>query len=187
MDLREPVLALLVGGSPAPGINGVISAVVLEGFNNKCRVVGIFQGFERLRSGESECIHVFSIDDVASLHRQGGSFLKTSKLQLESEIHVDNALRALTHLRVRYLVTIGGVDTMQSAAALATAAKEAEIALSVCHVPKTIFNDLPMPNEIQTFGFNTARETGTRIVVNLMEDAKALFRFVSKCCLKFHP
>ncbi len=39
------------------------------------------------------------------------------------------------------------------------------------HVPKTIDNDLPLPEGIPTFGFETAREVGTKIVMNFMEDA----------------
>jgi len=44
MDIRAPVLAVIVGGAPAPGINSVISAVVLEGLNNGCTVIGIKEG-----------------------------------------------------------------------------------------------------------------------------------------------
>ncbi len=39
------------------------------------------------------------------------------------------------------------------------------------HVPKTIDNDLPLPHGIPTFGFESARELGSRLVMNLKQDA----------------
>jgi 6-phosphofructokinase 1 len=39
------------------------------------------------------------------------------------------------------------------------------------HVPKTIDNDLPLPEGIPTFGFETARALGARLVTTIMEDA----------------
>jgi len=44
-------------------------------------------------------------------------------------------------------------------------------------VPKTIDNDLPLPLYNPTFGFNTAREVGARLVGNLMEDAQTTRRW----------
>jgi len=44
-------------------------------------------------------------------------------------------------------------------------------------VPKTIDNDLPLPEGIPTFGFETARALGTELVSNLMEDAKTAGRW----------
>jgi hypothetical protein len=44
MDIRNPVLAIVVGGSPAPGINGVITAVALEAMNSSVTVIGIKDG-----------------------------------------------------------------------------------------------------------------------------------------------
>ena len=39
-------------------------------------------------------------------------------------------------------------------------------------VPKTIDNDLPLPENAPTFGFETARAVGTAIIESLMEDAR---------------
>ena len=46
------------------------------------------------------------------------------------------------------------------------------VAIQVAHCPKTIDNDLPLPDDIRTFGYETAHcELGTRTVMNLMEEA----------------
>ena len=40
------------------------------------------------------------------------------------------------------------------------------------HVPKTIDNDLPLPENIPTFGYHTAKNEGVRAAKTLMEDAR---------------
>jgi 6-phosphofructokinase 1 len=45
------------------------------------------------------------------------------------------------------------------------------VSLRSVHVPKTIDNDLPLPEDIPTFGFETARELGAQLVMNLKRDA----------------
>ena len=44
-------------------------------------------------------------------------------------------------------------------------------------MPKTIDNDLDLPPDIDTFGFQTARHVGVEIVKNLMVDAKTTSRW----------
>ncbi|MDP6666820.1 MAG: 6-phosphofructokinase, partial [Dehalococcoidia bacterium] len=39
------------------------------------------------------------------------------------------------------------------------------------HVPKTIDNDLPLPGDMPTFGYETARHVGADLVMNLKEDS----------------
>jgi 6-phosphofructokinase 1 len=55
--------------------------------------------------------------------------------------------------------------------------EEAAGALRVVHVPKTIDNDLPLPGDVPTFGFNTARHLGATLVANLMEDSRTTKRW----------
>jgi 6-phosphofructokinase 1 len=45
------------------------------------------------------------------------------------------------------------------------------------HVPKTIDNDLMLPDDIPTFGYETARHVGVRIVHDLRVDAKTTSRW----------
>src|SRR4029079_9682019 len=80
----------------------------------------------------------------------------------------------LDHLGIGYLASIGGDDTMFAASQVA---KQAQGRIRVCHVPKTIDNDLPLPGEIPTFGFETARQLGSELVQNLMEDSRTTGRW----------
>ena len=50
---RRDKLALLVGGGPAPGINGVISAVTIEAINEGMEVIGFQDGFKYLVQGDA--------------------------------------------------------------------------------------------------------------------------------------
>lgn len=141
MDIRSPVFAILCGGAPAPGINGVISSLTIEALNSNCSVIGFFEGFKQLRAGRSMAMSI-EFNDVTRIYNTGGSLLRTSKQQLVTAAHVDNCLRVLQHHRVRYLVTIGGTQTAYSASLLVSAAAAAKYKLSVVAVPKTIFNDI---------------------------------------------
>ena len=69
-------------------------------------------------------------------------------------------------------MTIGGDDTAYSAMAVSNYARQIGRTINVVHVPKTIDNDLPLPEGIPTFGFETARAFGTEEIENLMEDAR---------------
>jgi 6-phosphofructokinase 1 len=75
---------------------------------------------------------------------------------------------------VRYLVCIGGDDTTFGAAKIA---ERTEGRIGVVTVPKTIDNDLPLPENAPTFGFETARSAGAAIVESLMEDARTTGRW----------
>src|SRR5437870_4163321 len=76
---RISKLALLVGGGPAPGINGVISAVTIEAVNNGIQVFGVRNGFKDLVQGKTESVRRLSIDDVKDVALRGGSTLGTSR------------------------------------------------------------------------------------------------------------
>ena len=52
MDLRRPRAGILIGGTPAPGVNAVISSVVIEFMNNDCIVMGIIEGLQNEKKSE---------------------------------------------------------------------------------------------------------------------------------------
>jgi 6-phosphofructokinase 1 len=168
-------LALLVGGGPAPGINGVISAVTIEAINHGIEVIGFRDGFQWLARGDGEHICPLTIDGVKAIQLRGGSILGTSRTNpTKSEEEMANVLAVLRRLGVHALVTIGGDDTAYSGSQVY---KRAAGSIRVAHVPKTIDNDLPLPASTPTFGFETARHLGVGIVRNLAEDARTTSRW----------
>lgn len=168
-------LALLVGGGPAPGINGVISAVTIEAIHRGYEVIGFRDGFQWLAQGDGDHYQPLTIPDIEAIHLRGGSILGTSRTNpAASEERLRNVLDVLRRRNVHALVTIGGDDTAYSASRVYT---QAAGALRVAHVPKTIDNDLPLPGAAPTFGFETARHVGVSIVRNLAEDARTTSRW----------
>ena len=168
-------VGILVGGGPAPGINGTIGAITLEASNRGHEVVGIYEGFANLMEGRTDRVRLLKHDDVSRIHFQGGSILATSRANpTKNAAHLKNVVDALWSLGIRYLATIGGDDTMYAASQVAAASAGR---IRVCHVPKTIDNDLPLPGETPTFGFETARQVGFEIIHNLMEDSRTTGRW----------
>lgn len=172
---RKKTLAILVGGGPAPGINGVIRSITIEAVNSGLNVIGIYDGFEYLSRGDSSHTTELRIDDVSRIHFDGGSILHTSRVNpAKSQEMLEATLKALTQLSVDYLVTIGGDDTATSGYKIDQLAKGQ---IQVAHIPKTIDNDLPLPGNMPTFGYQTARDFGFRIVQSIMMDAATTRRW----------
>ncbi len=166
------VIAIVCGGGPAPGINGVIAALTIEGNKHGWDVLGIYDGFSRLARGEKKYIRL-TYEDVSHIHLTGGCILQMSRYNpTKKESDLCTVVDTLAELGVTHLVTIGGDDTAYSAAAVAEYAKKNGRTIRIVHVPKTIDNDLPLPEGVPTFGFETARAFGTMEIENLMEDAR---------------
>jgi len=168
-------VGILVGGGPAPGINGVIRSATIEAVNNGLKVVGILDGFQWLARGDNSRIVNLDIAAVSRIHFEGGSILRTSRINpTATQDMMDNTIRALRNLEVDYLITIGGDDTAYSAMRVDEAAGDM---IHVAHVPKTIDNDLPLPGRAPTFGYQTARHVGVGTVHNIMTDAQTTSRW----------
>jgi 6-phosphofructokinase len=163
-------LGILVGGGPAPGINGVIAAATIEAIASGLSVVGLRQGYAHIARGDLTHTVPLGVDDVTRAHFEGGSILGTSRTNPAKDAQtLRTVVDSLEKLGLRYLVTIGGDDTSFGAAKIS---QEAGGRIAVAAVPKTIDNDLPLPEGIPTFGFETARSVGTEIVETLLEDAR---------------
>src|SRR5438034_7114488 len=95
-------LALLVGGGPAPGINGVISSVTLEAIDyHGLEVIGFQDGFHWLVQGDTTHLRRLTIEDVKGIHQRGGSILGTSRTNpTTSEADMRRVLEMLERLNV---------------------------------------------------------------------------------------
>jgi 6-phosphofructokinase len=193
-------MAILVGGGPAPGINGVISAATIEALNHGVEVFGMRDGNNWIMKGATELIKLsgddpakvtdfyawvkagkckfikpLELDNVIYIPFKGGSTLGTSRANPTKDPKaMENVLDVYRKLGIDALVSIGGDDTAYSASQVY---KSAGATIRVAHVPKTIDNDLPLPGSTPTFGFDTARMLGTQLVRNLAEDARTTSRW----------
>jgi 6-phosphofructokinase 1 len=173
--VQQKKLAIVVGGGPAPGINGVISSATIRARLDGTDVIGIQQGFQWLMQGDATHVVPLTSESVSRLHWEGGAVIGTARANpTKSPELLENVVRSLLSLNVTQLISIGGDDTAFSAMSIE---KQAAGRIRVVHVPKTIDNDLDLPHDIDTFGYQTARHVGTGIVQTLMVDARTTGRW----------
>lgn len=166
---------ILVGGGPAPGINAVIAAATTLASRRGCTVTGILDGFKWLMEGRTDRTLALDEAAVAGLHLRGGVLLHTSRANpTKKREHLEGCVKALEALGIDHLITIGGDDTATSASRVADAAAGR---IRVAHVPKTIDNDLPLPEGIPTFGYETAREHASAVLERIVADTEATQRW----------
>ena len=107
--MPKEIVGIVVGGGPAPGINGVISAATIEAINEGKEVVGVVGGFNSLFEGKEEAIVPLTIEDVSRIHARGGSILRTSR---GTPHQVEEGFKALMSVLkrsgIKYLISIGG-------------------------------------------------------------------------------
>jgi 6-phosphofructokinase 1 len=86
--------------------------VTIEAINSGLEVIGIYDGFEHLMKGRTDMVRQLTIPDVSRIHFDGGSILRTSRANpTRTPEDLQNTVKALRELGIRYLVTIGGDDT----------------------------------------------------------------------------
>ena len=100
-------IGILVGGGPAPGTNGVISAVAIEAIRVGIVPIGFTDGFDWLAQRYTDEQHELTIDEVSRIHVDGGVLLGTSRRDItESAESFDaDANQHSELLRERRLVT----------------------------------------------------------------------------------
>ncbi|MFD1315113.1 6-phosphofructokinase [Namhaeicola litoreus] len=167
MAIQKSIL-ILCGGGPAPGINSVISTVAKSFLNDGYRVLGVHEGFKGLFSEEPQLkeLDFYHADRIFS---RGGSTLIMSRFKPKNE---KLNTKLFSENNVKLLVSIGGDDTASTANRITDYLHKENIHISNIHVPKTIDNDLPLPDRNPTFGFHSAKDEGVRIGNTIYEDAR---------------
>ncbi len=170
MKAHQKKLAILVGGGPAPGINSVIGAATICAELEDVEVIGIRDGFRQIMRGDIGHVMPLNIEAVSRIHFRGGSYIGIARDNpTRDPKDLATTVTSLLRLDVDKLIVIGGDDTCSSAMKVA---QEAGGRIRVVHVPKTIDNDIDLPQGLYTFGYQTARHIGVEIIKNLMVDAQ---------------
>ncbi len=165
--MKDSIIILCAGG-PAPGMNTVVATVAKRFLEDGYRVIGMNHGYKTLFSANPDFIEIdYKLAD--RIFNKGGSYLVMNRYKpKDHEFKTD----FFEKNRVKLLVTIGGDDTASTANRIAKFLKDKNLNIQNIHVPKTIDNDLPLPNNLPTFGFNTARNEAARIAGTTYEDAR---------------
>ncbi len=165
-------IAILTGGGPAPGMNTVVASVAKTFLRDGFRVIGLSGGFSALFTNEPRMRDIdFALAD--EIFNKGGSILKMSRFKPTNEDFEQRFnLKFFQENEVQLLVTVGGDDTASTANRIAKFLEAHQYPIASIHVPKTIDNDLPLPNSSPTFGYNSAKAQGTVLATAVMEDAR---------------
>lgn len=165
-------IVILTGGGPAPGMNTVVGSITKTFIRNGYRVLGLHGGYKGLFSPDPN-YEVLDFIKADAIFNRGGSYLVMSRFKPTQEDFDKNFnLSFFRDNNIELLVTIGGDDTASTANRIAKFLAAKEYKISNIHVPKTIDNDLPLPQNIPTFGYQSAKGEGTRIAATIYEDAR---------------
>ena len=152
-------VAILCGGGPAPGINTVVATVTKVFLKDGYRVLAVHEGYKGLFAEHPE-IEELTYEKAEQIYSRGGSAVKMSRFKPKDG---DFNTRLFVQEEIELLVTIGGDDTASTANRLTKFLAYNQVNIKNIHVPKTIDNDLPLPEGIPTFGFTSAKEMGVNI------------------------
>ena len=168
----EKSIVILTGGGPAPGMNTVVGTIAKTFLSNGYRVIGLHGGYKGLFSPTQKTTDIdFLLAD--SIFNRGGSYLMMSRYKPSQEDFDKNFnLDFFKNNNIQLLITVGGDDTASTANRIAKFLAAKNYPIANIHVPKTIDNDLPLPSNIPTFGYHSAKSEGTKIATTVYEDAR---------------
>ena len=167
--------AIVTCGGLCPGINDVIRALymVMHYRYRVRKVIGIRFGY----SGLVPRIGLPPLDIkpnmVENIHREGGTFLGSSRGPQDSKEIVD----FLERERINILFTIGGDGTQRGALDIANEIARRKLKAGVIGIPKTIDNDISYVE--RSFGFNTAVSIAKDVLRTGHEEARGAYNGVA--------
>ena len=165
-------IIILCGGGPAPGMNSVSMSVAKTFLSKGYRVLGLHGGYSGLfsKNARVEELDFFKADRYFNV---GGSYLQMSRFKPTDKDFEENFnLDLFKENNIKLLVTIGGDDTASTANRISKFLAVKNYPIANIHCPKTIDNDLPLPNNAPTFGYNSAKNEGAHIAKTVYEDAR---------------
>ena len=165
-------IIILCGGGPAPGMNSVSMSVAKTFLSKGYRVIGLHGGYSGLFSKDARIEDLdFSIAD--RYFNRGGSYLEMSRFKpTDEDFEKRFNLDLFKDNNIKLLVTIGGDDTASTANRISKFLANKNYHIANIHCPKTIDNDLPLPANAPTFGYNSAKNEGAHIARTIYEDAR---------------
>ena len=169
--MKDAVI-ILCGGGPAPGMNSVSMSVAKTFITKGFRVIGLHGGYSGLFSKNARTEDLtFAIAD--RYFNRGGSYLEMSRFKpTDADFENNFNLDLFKDNNIKLLVTIGGDDTASTANRISKFLAAKGYPIANIHCPKTIDNDLPLPANAPTFGYNSAKNEGAHLARTVYEDAR---------------
>jgi len=169
--MRESIV-ILTGGGPAPGMNTVVGSIAKTFISHNYKVLGLHGGYKGLFSKKPDYTEI-DFKTADTIFNKGGSYLVMSRYKpTDDDFSKNFNLNFFKSNNIKLLVTIGGDDTASTANRIAKFLADHDYQIKNIHVPKTIDNDLPLPENRPTFGYESAKSEGSRIAATVYEDAR---------------
>lgn len=169
-DPKKTRAAILTAGGLCPGINNVVRSAFYQ-LHHRYRVpevLGIRYGFQGLNPSAGHPPIALTPDRVEGVHRNGGTFLGSSRGPQNVALMVD----FLEEREIDVLLCVGGDGTQRGAHALSEEARRRGLDIAIVGIPKTIDNDVPFV--YRSFGFDTALEKSREVIQGAHVEAKGV-------------
>jgi len=166
---EEVKACIITCGGLCPGLNDVIKSIVecLE-FEYNCKEVwGIRWGYRGFYENFPNHWMKLDKEKVKGIQNIGGTILGSSRGGFDGEKIID----AIKKRGINQIYLIGGDGTHRGINQLRLLLKEANIKCSICGIPKTIDNDVPLID--RSFGFNTAVQESIKFIDSAKIEAES--------------
>ena len=162
-------VAIVTCGGLCPGLNVVIKSIVhvLEYEYGIKEIWGIKWGFRGFYEDFPKHWVELSSQSVKDIHGIGGTVLGSSRGGFDAE----KMIAALVEKNITQLYVIGGDGTHRGLHALTEKMREKNIRISICGIPKTIDNDIPLIDK--SFGFDTAVQESIKFINSAETEAES--------------
>lgn len=155
-------IGVFTSGGDAPGMNAAIRAVVRACIYYEKEVVGIYNGFEGLITGDFKNLGARSVANIIQL---GGTILKSARSEkFKTSEGQQQAYDNIFQDGIDALVAIGGDGTFRGAAEF-----NKKFKIPIIGIPCTIDNDLYGTDS--TIGFDTATNTAVNAIDMIRDTA----------------
>ena len=178
--IEHPVLGVVCGGTPVPGLNSLIASSTNYALKLGWKVLAFNDGYVHLATGDPEIVKKNSIEltkeAIKHISRTGGTIIRCDRFDpTRNPEWVSNVNKMLMYFHIRYLLILGGTDKVRSAHIISQGVDPHD--MSVLVIPKTVDNDVCLPYGLSTFGFNSAINYGCKIVNSLIHDSQSVPRW----------
>ncbi|CAI2363346.1 unnamed protein product [Moneuplotes crassus] len=155
---KEVKAAIVTCGGLCPGLNVVIRELVMTlWFNYGVKdIFGVKWGYQGFHKASN--IIKLTPKIVKRIHNEGGTFLGSSRGGFDEKVIID----ICKEKGINHLYIIGGDGTHRGIYKLYEYATENKERISICGIPKTIDNDIPLIDK--SFGFDTAVAVAEQII-----------------------
>lgn len=173
-------LSILVTGGISPGVNDLISSIIMYSTERNWRVIGFHDGYEHLIEDSYETLEATKVELTEKIAQEimntGGSYLRSSRYGHNiTDEQVKSICDKIRKLNINYFLAVSGNENVGMCHRIAENFKKEDIQVLV--VAKTIDNDIPLPPNMVTFGFTTARTFGAQIVGYLHAETLSVPRY----------